>query len=135
LTLCFYSSAQEPIVISVTEAERRRLQDAFRRLGGGPNGAVQKAAFVSEVLGPGFPPGLAERIYCLVCVGDGCGGGGHGGGSGSGGGGGGGGNGPRGGGGGVHFKELLALLVLVTKGTEEEKHKCKPEVLLEKSEI
>ena len=25
---------------------------------------------------------------------------------------------------GVHFKEMLALLVLITKGTEEEKHKC-----------
>ena len=36
-------------------------------------------------------------------------------------GGGGGGSGRQGG---VHFKEMLALLVLITKGTEEEKHKC-----------
>ena len=55
-----------------------------------------------------------ERIFGLVSAGDGGGvgsmvNGGVGGGSGR---------------QGVHFKEMLALLVLITKGTEEEKHKC-----------
>ena len=56
---------------------------------------------------------LAERIFGLVSAGDGGGGVGavvNGGGG--------------GGRQGVHFKEMLALLVLITKGTEEEKHKC-----------
>ena len=47
---------------SVTDSERRRLQDAFRRLGGGGGGSggtVGKSVFVSDVLGAGFPAGLA----------------------------------------------------------------------------
>ena len=49
--------------ISVTDSERRRLQDAFRRLGGGggSGGTVGKSVFVSDVLGAGFPAGLAGR--------------------------------------------------------------------------
>ena len=59
----------------MTESERRRLQDAFRRLGGGGSGGtVGKSAFVSDVLGAGFPAGLAERIFGLVGAGDGGGG-------------------------------------------------------------
>ena len=47
--------------LSVTDSERRRLQDAFRRLGGGggSGGTVGKSVFVSDVLGAGFPAGLA----------------------------------------------------------------------------
>ena len=143
----------------MTESERRRLQDAFRRLSN-HSAAMGKSTFVSEVLGAGFPTGLAgrtarqqkcpkrvsmfcqlrkyltfyevglirpmvsrvcdhmatllaERIFGLVSAGDGGGGVGavvNSGGS--------------GGRQGVHFKEMLALLVLITKGTEEEKHKC-----------
>jgi len=50
------------------------------------------------VLGEGIPASLGERIYNLV-----------------------GGAGGRG----VQFRELLALLVLLSRGTREEKIKCK----------
>ena len=53
--------------ISVTDSERRRLQDAFRRLGGGGGGSggtVGKSVFVSDVLGAGFPAGLAGMALC-----------------------------------------------------------------------
>ena len=49
---------------AVTESERRRLQDAFRRLGGGGSGGtVGKSVFVSDVLGAGFPAGLAGMSH------------------------------------------------------------------------
>ena len=52
--------------------------------------------FIKDVLGESVPGGLAEQIFSLV-----------------------------GGGRGVSFRELLTLLVLVTRGTREEKFKCK----------
>ena len=51
--------------------------------------------FVHDVLGEAVPAGLSEQIYSLV-----------------------------GGGRGVTFRELLTLLVLLTRGTREEKVKC-----------
>ena len=51
-------------------------------------------AFLHDVLGESVPPGLAEQVYFLV-----------------------------GGGRGVSFRELLTLLVLLTRGTREEKVK------------
>ena len=53
-------------------------------------------AFIQEVLGESVPSGLSEQIFSLV-----------------------------GGGRGVSFRDLLTLLVLVTRGTREEKFKCK----------
>ena len=104
-----------PFVFPVTEFERRRLQDSFRRLSSGPGGTsgtagtVAKTVFLREVLGSGVPMGLAERIFALA----------------------GGGNGTTGTLGvqgqnrGLQYKEVITVLVIITKGTEEEKHKCK----------
>ena len=52
-----------------------------------------------EVLGESVPSGLAEQIFSLA-----------------------------GGGRGVTFRELLTLLVLVTRGTREEKFKCQSDL-------
>ena len=55
--------------------------------------------FILEVLGEPVPSGLAEQIFSLA-----------------------------GGGRGVTFRELLTLLVLVTRGTREEKFKCQSDL-------
>ncbi|XP_059091560.1 ubiquitin carboxyl-terminal hydrolase 32-like isoform X2 [Tigriopus californicus] len=121
----------------VSESERRRLQDAFRRLatnngqlaavslsaGGyaGP-GSLSRATFVREVLGEGVPPILADRIFALCGggVGNGSGGSAYGG---------------LGGMSaqnssamsastrGLNFREVLSVLVLITRGTADEKMK------------
>ena len=101
----------------MTEAERRRLQDAFRRLaspgsavtgGSSSGGTLSRSIFLREVLGDGVPVALGERIFAL-CTGTGNGGSGGGGGS------------MRG----IHFREVLTVLVLITRGSQEEKIKCK----------
>ena len=96
---------------AVSEAEKRRIQDAFRRL---PlqSGAASRAVFLRQVLGEGVPAVLGERIFAA------CGGGNGGGVAGVAG----------GGRGGIHLRELFMLLVLITKGTDEEKAKCKSKV-------
>jgi hypothetical protein len=55
-------------------------------------------AFLSSVLGEGIPGSLGEQIFSLVCS-----------------------SGARG----ITLRELLPLLVLLTRGTREEKIKCK----------
>ena len=60
--------------------------------------------FVHDVLGEAVPAGLSEQIYSLV-----------------------------GGGRGVTFRELLTLLVLLTRGTREEKVKCEFNAILNTS--
>ena len=108
-------------VVSVTEAERRRLQDAFRRLSA-PSGWVNRQLFVRDILGDGVPCSIAERIFGL------CGGGtGSSGsiinsnGSSSGSSGFSMGTQSRG----LSFRDTLTVLVLLTRGTSEEKTKCK----------
>ena len=94
----------------VTEAEKRRLQDAFRRLTPS-TGLISKPIFIREVIGDGIPLTLAEQIYNL------CNGGLH--------------NNSNGHGGsltsskGLNFREVLTFLVLITRGSKEEKIKCK----------
>jgi len=77
----------------VTEVEKRRLQDAFRR-SSAANNNLSKQVFIHDVLGESVPASLSEQIFHLV-----------------------------GGGRGVSFRELLMLLVLLTRGTREEKIK------------
>jgi len=77
----------------VTDNEKRRLQDAFRR-SSAANNNISKQAFLHDVLGESVPVSLAEQVFNLV-----------------------------GGGRGVSFRELLTLLVLLTRGTREEKVK------------
>jgi len=77
----------------VSETEKRRLQDAFRR-SSATNSNLSKQVFIQDVLGECVPGGLSDQIFSLV-----------------------------GGGRGVSFRELLTLLVLVTRGTREEKFK------------
>ena len=84
-----------PINFSVSETEKRRLQDAFRR-SSAANSNISKQVFIQDVLGECVPAPLSDQIFTLV-----------------------------GGGRGVSFRELLTLLVLVTRGTREEKFKCK----------
>jgi len=115
----------------VTDAERRRLQDAFRRHSNS-SGHISKQTFLRDVLGDSIPLTLAEQIYTLCVTGFG----GHGSVSGSfsskayensingataasslgysvgtsssk----------------GLSFKEVLATLVLITRGTHDEKIK------------
>jgi ubiquitin carboxyl-terminal hydrolase 6/32 len=86
------------------------LQDAFRRLCGSSGASVvQRVAFVREVIGDGVPPVLADRIFAL------CGGA------------------PASssapgtaltGQKGLGFRDVLTVLVLITRGTHEEKIKC-----------
>ena len=84
-----------PFIVSVSETEKRRLQDAFRR-SSAANSNISKQVFIQDVLGECVPSSLSDQIFSQV-----------------------------GGGRGVTFRELLTLLVLVTRGTREEKFKCK----------
>ncbi len=101
----------------MTEAERRRIQDAFRRLSA-PSGYISRQLFVREILGDGVPTSVAERIFAL------CGGGSVSGPSS---------NGTTSSSGfsvstqsrGLSFRDALTVLVLLTRGTNEEKTKCK----------
>ena len=95
----------------VTEVEKRRLQDAFRRLTTS-SGLISRQLFIREVIGDGLPLSLAEQIYNL------CNGGIN--------------NNSNGNGvhlsassKGLNFREVLTFLVLITRGTREEKIKCK----------
>lgn len=78
---------------SVTDPELRRIKDAFKRSAGTSGTVLSKSAFVQDVLGDGVPTVVADWLYAA------CGGT------------------PKG----ITFKELLCGLVLLTKGTQEEK--------------
>ena len=100
----------------MTEAEKRRLQDAFRRLSAS-SGYISRQVFIKEVVGDALPALLAEQIYnlCNGGVGNGSNGNGH--------------NSVVGTfnqpvSKGLNFREVLAYLVLITRGTREEKIKC-----------
>lgn len=108
----------------MTDEERRGIQDAFRRLSS-PAGFLSKNIFIKDLLGTSVPLPISERIFAV------CGGGG----------------GSSVGNGvasispssavflvgsqqrGLGFKETLTLLVLLTRGTIDEKTKCKFYVL------
>ncbi|CAL8129565.1 unnamed protein product [Orchesella dallaii] len=76
----------------ITDAEYRRLYEAFKRVVT-QNSHMSKQAFAREVLGDLFPPEIAGDIY-LACGGTSKG---------------------------IQFKDLVTALVLLTKGTQEEK--------------
>eukprot|EP00095_Tigriopus_kingsejongensis_P012381 snap_masked-scaffold190_size271632-processed-gene-1.19 protein:Tk12381 transcript:snap_masked-scaffold190_size271632-processed-gene-1.19-mRNA-1 annotation:"ubiquitin carboxyl-terminal hydrolase 32" len=110
--------SSEDALKRVSETERRRLQDAFRRLASHAGsqlsgaltahaGTLSRHVFLREVLGEGVPSALADRIFSL------CGGGPVGGGGPS----------LASGGRGLNFREVLTALVLITRGTPEEKLK------------
>ena len=91
----------------MTDGEKRRLQDAFRRLSGA-SGLISRPTFIRAIIGDGLPHPLAEQIYNLCnglntqSV-----------------------NGSFNGSAnkGLNFREVLAYLVLITRGTHEEKVK------------
>ncbi|XP_058060610.1 ubiquitin carboxyl-terminal hydrolase 32 [Anopheles bellator] len=85
----------EDAVKRVTDLELRRIKDAFKRSAGTSGSVLSKSAFVQDVLGDGVPPLVADKLYSA------CGGSAK----------------------GIAFKELLCGLVLLTKGTQDEKIK------------
>ena len=107
----FFHQFYNRFYFSVTETERRRIQDAFRRLSA-PSGYVSRQMFTKDVLGDGVPVSVADRIYCLC-------------GSGS--------NSTTASSSsftstqsrGLSIRDTMAVLVLLTRGTSEEKTKCK----------
>lgn len=82
------------IVFVVSDAEFKRVCEAFKRLTGGKPLLVQQA-FVQYVLGDGVPSTIADSLYTA------CGGS------------------PKG----IHLRDLICGLVLLTKGTKDEKIK------------
>ena len=52
----------------VTDVERRRLQDAFRRYANS-SGYITRLTFLRDVLGDSIPATLAEQIYALCVAG------------------------------------------------------------------
>ena len=53
---------------SVTDVERRRLQDAFRRYSNS-SGYITRLTFLRDILGDSIPSVLAEQIYSLCLSG------------------------------------------------------------------
>ncbi|XP_066018182.1 ubiquitin carboxyl-terminal hydrolase 32-like [Pocillopora verrucosa] len=80
----------------VTDDEMQRLRLAFKRCSG-VSGFMPQPVFTREVLGDGVPNKVAEQIYTAF------------GGTNK----------------GMTFRDLLCGLVLLTRGTREEKIKCK----------
>ncbi|XP_058129653.1 ubiquitin carboxyl-terminal hydrolase 32 [Anopheles coustani] len=85
----------EEAVKRVTDLELRRIKDAFKRSAGTSGSVLSKSAFMQDVLGDGVPSVVADWLYTA------CGGTAK----------------------GIAFKELLCGLVLLTKGTQDEKIK------------
>ncbi|XP_053661152.1 ubiquitin carboxyl-terminal hydrolase 32 [Anopheles marshallii] len=85
----------EEAVKRVTDSELRRIKDAFKRSAGTSGSVLSKCAFMQDVLGDGVPSVVADWLYTA------CGGTAK----------------------GIAFKELLCGLVLLTKGTQDEKIK------------
>jgi ubiquitin carboxyl-terminal hydrolase 6/32 len=77
----------------VSDTECRRIKEAFKRSAGANGSLLNKNAFVQEVLCEGTPSNIADWLF-LACGGTNKG---------------------------INFKDLLAALVLITKGTQEEK--------------
>ena len=77
LLICVYLAAnfQQSFLITsifpmsiVTEVERRKLQDAFRRYANS-SGYITRLTFLRDVLGDSIPATLAEQIYALCVAG------------------------------------------------------------------
>lgn len=79
----------------VSEAEFRRLKDAFKKSAGVGRLYLSRNAFQQDVLCEGVPANVTDLLYTA------CGGTSK----------------------GISFKDLLCGLVLITRGTEEEKTK------------
>ena len=92
---CLYSFFACLSTFTVTDSELRRIREAFKRSAGTSGTVLSKNAFIQDVLGEGVPSVLADWLYTA------CGGTTK----------------------GIAFRELLCGLVLLTKGTLEEKIK------------
>ena len=53
----------------MTDSERRRLHDAFRRFANS-SGYISRQSFLREVLGDSIPASLAEQVYALCIAGN-----------------------------------------------------------------
>lgn len=85
----------------MSDAEYKRVCEAFKRLSGGGH-LISKPSFIQNVLGEGVPTNIAESLYTA------CGGG------------------PRG----IALRDLICGLVLLTKGTQDEKIRYTNAILL-----
>ncbi|XP_017089550.2 ubiquitin carboxyl-terminal hydrolase 32 isoform X2 [Drosophila bipectinata] len=85
----------EDAVKRVSDAELRRLKDAFKKSAGVGRQFLSRNAFQQDVLCEGVPPKITDMLYAA------CGGTQR----------------------GISFKDLLCGLVLITRGTQEEKTK------------
>ncbi|EDV97503.1 ubiquitin carboxyl-terminal hydrolase 32 isoform X2 [Drosophila grimshawi] len=85
----------EEAVKRVSDAELRRLKDAFKKSAGVGRINLSRNAFQQDVLCEGVPPKITDMLY-VACGGT-----------------------QRG----ISFKDLLCGLVLITRGTQEEKTK------------
>jgi ubiquitin carboxyl-terminal hydrolase 6/32 len=79
----------------VSEVELRRIKEAFKRSTGANGSFLSKNAFIQEVLCEGTPSNIADWLFQA------CGGNNK----------------------GISFKDLLSALLLITRGTQEEKIK------------
>lgn len=80
---------------SVTQSELRRIKEAFKKSSGSNGSSLSKVAFLQDVLSEAIPSVLADWLY-VACGGTQKG---------------------------IAFKELLCGLVLLTRGTPDEKIK------------
>ncbi|XP_037024901.1 ubiquitin carboxyl-terminal hydrolase 32 isoform X4 [Bradysia coprophila] len=85
----------EEAIKRVTQSELRRIKEAFKKSSGSNGSSLSKVAFLQDVLSEGIPPVLADWLY-VACGGTQKG---------------------------IAFKELLCGLVLLTRGTPDEKIK------------
>ncbi|XP_055716010.1 ubiquitin carboxyl-terminal hydrolase 32-like [Phlebotomus papatasi] len=83
----------EDAIKRVSDTELKRIKEAFKRSAGTGNTCLSKSAFIQDVLCEGVPQSIAECLYAA------CGGTQK----------------------GICFKELICGLVLLAKGTQEEK--------------
>lgn len=81
------------MIFLVSDAELRRIKDAFKRSAGTNSSFLSKNAFLQEVLCEGTPANIAEWLFHA------CGGTNK----------------------GINFKDLISALVLITRGTQDEK--------------
>ena len=61
--------SSEEALKRVTDSERRRLHDAFRRFANS-SGYISRQSFLREVLGDSIPASLAEQVYALCIAGN-----------------------------------------------------------------
>jgi len=81
------------LVILVSDGELRRIREAFKRSAGTNGNLLSKNAFVQEVLCEGTPVNIGDWLFQA------CGGSSK----------------------GIGFKDLISALVLITKGSQDEK--------------